>query len=82
MVCQDLNGHPGVIADERREYGWFMWVPEDVAEHVDQYNAEDPEHPIPEPIVAIWHYAQQHDCSYVLLDRDAGVNPDLPTWEW
>jgi hypothetical protein len=61
-VCQDLNGFPGVLADERSEYGWFVWVPEDIDQHVAEIDAED--------------------CQYVLFDRDAKVNPDLPTWEW
>jgi hypothetical protein len=32
--------------------------------------------------VTIWRYAEKHDCQYVLLDRDAEKNPDLPTYDW
>jgi len=102
-VAQDLNSYPGVIADDRT-YGWFLWVPENVDEHVAEYesalepmtppddpNYDDVHHSevqerelnaIPAEVVAIWRYAQKHECQYVLLDRDADVNPDLPNYEW
>lgn len=76
-----LNKFPGVIADERT-FGWLLWVPEDIDEQVAEYEAQDPEHTIPEVIVNIWRYAKRHDCQYVLLDQDADVDPDLPSYAW
>jgi hypothetical protein len=75
------NQYPGVIADER-EYGWLLFVPEDIDGHVAAYRDEDPEHPIPAEIVFIWCYAERHDCQYVLLDRYEAENPDLQRFQW
>jgi len=82
-VCQNLNDYPGVTADERSMYGWLGWVPEDIDAHLAEYNdVREPEELPPSELVTIWRYAQAHGCKYVLLDRDANLNPDLPTWEW
>lgn len=78
---QELNAIPGVIADHR-EYGWLLWVPEDIDDHVAEYSAEDAEHPIPDVIVGIWRFAEKHGCQYVLFDSEADRVPDLPDYEW
>lgn len=71
-LYDDLNGIDGVTADRRRDYGWFMWVPlSGLDEHVAEYG-------VPAEIVAVWRYAARHDCSYVLFDIDAEVDPNLP----
>jgi hypothetical protein len=101
-LARELNSFPGVIANDR-EYGWLLWVPENIDEHVAEYESDEPMTPpddpnyadvhqaeaqerdlneIPSEIVTIWRYAEKHDCQYVLLDRDAEKNPDLPTYDW
>jgi hypothetical protein len=72
---QELRGIDGVIASER-EYGWLLWVPEDIDEHLAGYGHGE----IPESVIALWRYAQATDCQYILLDGDADVLSDLPTY--
>lgn len=71
------NSYDGVIAYNADGYGWFMWVPDDVQERIDETEGV-----IPEAIVTIWKYARERGCDYVLLDRDGPQNADLQTWEW
>lgn len=80
-LARSLDSVAGLIANERG-FGWLLWVPDNIDEHAAEYEAEDPEHPIPEVVVTIWRYAAKHGCQYVLLDRDADLNPDLPAYEW
>lgn len=67
----------GVVAETYGEYGWWLWVPDDIDQHIGFE-----EGPIPEEIVTIWRFARERGCDYVLLDRDAYANSLLPHWEW
>ncbi len=84
-LCKDLNGFDGVIAHQYHE-GWLLWVPADLDERVADYGLAAPgdyrDGGIPQEVVTLWQYGKQHDCTYILLDRDADSTPDLPTWEW
>lgn len=76
---EDLSQYEGVIADERN-YGWLLWVPEDIDKHVGECDPEDADELIPPEIVRIWRKAAEHDCQYVLIDQDASTVEDLPTY--
>lgn len=73
-VCQHLGGFPGVIAHEHDEYGWLLWVPTDLN--------EPGREKVPAEVWTILVYARSHGCDYVLIDRDADAEPDLPRWDW
>lgn len=105
-VHDELNAHDGVIADER-DYGWLLWVPEDIDKHIEEFTPESepmtpPDDPsygdvhhaevqdrqlaenetIPPSVVAIWRFAEKHDCEYVLIDRDGAEYPALTRYDW
>lgn len=71
-----LDTVEGVVAYEL-DYGWLMWVPDDPDD-----SDEGDGHVLPGSILKIQRYARKHGCDYVLFDRDAEVDPALPTWEW
>ena len=60
----------------RGEYGWFFYV--------GQYG--DPVltdiEPVSAGLVEVIRRARREGCPYVLLDRDAGILPDAPTYDW
>lgn len=78
-LCDSLDDQPGVIcyrlASNRsgEHTGWLLWVPADPHEVTTKTPAE---------IRRLWKYAMDRRCVYVLLDRDADVIDDLPTWDW
>ena len=54
------------------DYGWFLWVPgTEVIRNSDN---------IPADLTTIFTYARQIGCSYLLLDIDGEVNPNLPVY--
>jgi hypothetical protein len=57
-------------------YGWLLWVPPEPDSHALDY----PDLPV--EILALQRYARERGCDYVLLDQDAEVIDDLPTWNW
>lgn len=71
-----LAGAPGVTAYEFA-YGWLMWVPDDPAE-----SSAAGDEPVPAEILLVQLYARLHGCDYVLFDKDAETNTDLPTFDW
>jgi hypothetical protein len=71
---RDLTGVPGVITDKAR-YGWWLWVPDDVAE-----TTAPSDDPLPVAIVYLQHLARQLGCDWILFDRDASVIAGLPVW--
>lgn len=75
-----LGSLPGVIAD-KREYGWFMWVPDDVGKRVAETKAMD-DGEVPPEIVNIWRFARRLGCDWVMFDCDADSNDNLPFWAW
>jgi hypothetical protein len=76
---EELNQQPGVIADERG-YGWLLWVPENIDEHIAELVDHDEEYGVPAAVLALWKKAAEYDCQYVLLDSDARLL-DLPTYD-
>jgi hypothetical protein len=67
-VCEDLNGFDGVIADER-SYGWLLWVPEDIDQHLKEYTPEsEPMTPPDDPNYGDVHHAEVQD-QQLLLDE-------------
>lgn len=82
-----LNSIEGVIAYAHGEYGFLLWVPDDPQEHADDYpNPADDDvcsdEGVPAEVLAVQLYARGLGCDYVLFDRDADTNADLPTWDW
>jgi hypothetical protein len=58
------------------EDGFWMWVHEHPKEH-----AACTEEGLPDNLMAISLHARAHGCDYVLFDRDAECDPDLPVFE-
>jgi hypothetical protein len=50
-------------------YGWFVWI------------EEDPQPNLPEELGLIMDHARSLGAEYILFDRDASENPDLPIFE-
>jgi hypothetical protein len=50
------------------EYGWFLWC------------QEDPDPEIPEELQAVFNFAREHGCDYVLFDRDGELLEGFPTF--
>lgn len=63
------------------ECGYLLTVPEDIDETVAE-QAKSVGGPIPEVIVNIWRFAEEHGCEYVLFDRDASTIEELATYDW
>ena len=60
----------------RGEYGWLIYVgqPGDsVLTDIELVSAG---------LVEVIRRERQEGCPYVLLDRDAGILPDAPTYDW
>lgn len=76
-VCENLLSYQDVTAYDTNE-GFLLYVPADIPAEI----AEDDAEPAPEPLLALWRYAEQHNCTYILLDRDADLVPGLPTYGW
>lgn len=74
-----LDAQTGVVA-HLIEHGWLLWVPTDPQETADSY--PDEKDAVPAEVLAIQLYARANHCDYVLFDRDADVDDNLPTWEW
>lgn len=71
LIGQDqLN----VVAHEKDEYGWLLFVPQD--------DYEEETRSLPDDLKAIFDLAQEHDCVWVMLDRDAYIYDSLPVFNW
>ncbi|MET0711072.1 MAG: hypothetical protein ABWZ30_01010 [Jiangellaceae bacterium] len=73
-TCNTLGTVPGLRAVET-EYGWLIYA----GEWVDEY-AKDGGWPA--ELRAIIALAREHDCAYVMFDRDAPLIDVLPHWDW
>ena len=60
-----------VIAYPKDEYGWFVKPTE---EHDDDTG--------PAEMETIMNHALDHGCLWIMFDRDADVDPELPTFDW
>jgi hypothetical protein len=70
-----LNVHP-----MREEYGFFVWVP--TADLLDEYiETFREESGVSDAFLGLLRYAREHDCDWLLLDRDAPFLADLPTFD-
>ena len=56
------------------DYGWFVTVPK---EEKDCWSTK-----YPYGMQNVLRYANKHDCSYILLDRDGPVEDDLAIYDW
>jgi hypothetical protein len=57
---EELNEQPGVVADERG-YGWLLWVPTNIDEHIAEYEYGEPMTPPDDPNYAEVHYAEAQE---------------------
>lgn len=71
----DLGETDGVTA-RCLPFGWLMWVPDDPAAEAAEYGSD-----FPAEVLVIQQYARSLRCDYVLLDRDADTDGQLPTWD-
>lgn len=54
------------------EYGWLLLTSD----------TEGVPERCPPELAALLRQAQESGCEWLLLDRDAAIDPDLPSWEW
>jgi hypothetical protein len=71
----DLDSVDGLTA-RALPFGWLLWVPEDPDAHAADYADA-----FPAEVLLIQRYARGLRCDYVLLDRDADTDDQLPTWD-
>lgn len=60
----------GLVYQLTGGYGWML------------YCADTEHDPVPTDLDGIFALAKNMSCEYVMLDRDAPIHPDLPTWDW
>jgi hypothetical protein len=53
------------------EGGWLIYVPHTWEEYV-----------YPLDLLRVLDFARRHDCRWVHLHSDNGIEPSLPTWDW
>jgi hypothetical protein len=58
--------------------GRMVWVPDSPD---DPGNAGEGEEAVPDEIMALWRYARERGCDWIMLDLDADVEPGLPVWD-
>ncbi|WNC17938.1 hypothetical protein [Brevibacillus brevis] len=71
LIEQDVLG---IVAYEKAEYGWLLLVPQD--------DYEEETRSLPDDLKAIFDLAQEHDCVWVMLDRDGYMYDSLPVFDW
>jgi hypothetical protein len=71
-----LNAIEGVIA-YAYEHGSWLWVPDNVDEHLRDYDDFDSVE-----IEAIWRHARELDCDWVRLDADGDQEAELAVFQW
>lgn len=54
---------------EKGEYGWFVYVSNDAGSH-------------PKDLEDCLNYAREHDCDWIMFDRDGPLEPDLRCYDW
>lgn len=65
-----------VIVYPKSTYGWFISLPEFGSEGSERIAK------IPYDLLLVMAYARGKDCEWLVLDRDADENGDLPIYEW
>ena len=60
----------------RGEYGWLFYVGQPGEPVLSEIE------PVSAGLAKVIRRARQECCLYVLLDRDAGILPDAPTYDW
>ena len=60
----------------RGEYGWFLYVGQPGEPVLSEIE------PVSAGLAEVIRRARVEGCHYVLLDRDAGILPDAPTYDW
>jgi hypothetical protein len=55
----------------KADYGWFVFVPEDLEEEV-----------VPEELLACFVLARAQGCEWLMFDRDADTLDTLPVFAW
>jgi len=71
-ACADPDSCFG-LSTGRMPYGWFVYATDDPGAYSDDE--------LPPHIRAICAYARDRGCDFILFDADAGVDPNLPTFE-
>lgn len=79
LDCKVKGGTPegddlAVIVYPHGEYGWLIVVPTET-DHQEF-------HMLPACLAQLMWHARRHECSWLLLDRDAGPIANFPTFDW
>lgn len=63
-----------IVSYEKSLYGWLLLVP--------PVDYEEETRSLPEDLKAILNLAKEHDCVWVMLDRDGYMYDSLPVFDW
>lgn len=69
----------GVVVYNKGEYGWLIPIVADELQEGEKFNHESE---TPEDLAAVLRFAIEHDCTWVMFDRDAEVVESLPKYDW
>lgn len=61
-----------LVVYEKGDYGYLILVPEH----------DEDLHGVPDDLKRVLEFAALHECEWVMLDCDANVITELPTFEW
>jgi hypothetical protein len=69
-----------LIVFQKSVYGFFIVVPDNPAdpENTDPIDLSE----LPKDLMGILEYAWENLCEWVMLDRDAEIIEELPTYDW
>jgi len=73
MLDVDHDSVP--VTYPKRDYGWFVTVPE---EDADDFLLKD----CPSDLKEMIELARKHDCQWIEIDQDNDPVPGLPEYEW
>lgn len=66
---------------EHPEYGWFVYVSDDVTDAATGEVLPGTDDPVPADLADCFALARQLGCEYIMFDIDGGFHPDLPTYD-
>lgn len=68
-----------VILYTKGEHGWLVPINTDDIHEGEQFNNEDE---TPKDLATVIRFALEHDCSWVMFDKDAEFVESLPKFDW
>ena len=70
------NEDLSIVVYPKSEYGWFVHVP------TYEPDFEDCKTDLPEDLRACLDWARKHNAEWLMFDRDAELDEELPVYDW